>query len=83
MQRILKRFILLALNACDGLPMPQPALVSAVQTLARPGQPTQSDVVDALKAVEADGYAQGASDDLAETTWTLTTKGIHKAHSLR
>jgi len=78
----LKKFILLALNACGGLPMPQVALISAVQGLARPGAPTQADVLDALKAVEADGYANGVSDDISETTWTLTTKGIHKARTL-
>ena len=82
MKNHLKRFILLALNACDGLPMPEPALVSAVQLLARPGLPTASDVRDALKAVEAEGYVNGASDDLNETTWTLTNKGIHKARQL-
>ena len=62
--------------------MPQGALVQAVKQLARPGQPTTADVEEALKDVEADGYAQGASDDLAETTWTLTTKGVHKARQL-
>lgn len=82
MKNHLKKFVLLALHACDGLPLPQPALIAAVQNLARPGQPTQADVLDALKAAEADGYAQGASDDLAETTWTLTTRGVHKARQL-
>ncbi|MDE1907215.1 MAG: hypothetical protein KGH75_12275, partial [Rhodospirillales bacterium] len=78
----LKKFVLLALNACDGLPMPQGALIGAVQNLARPGQPTQADVLDAIGAVEADGYVSGASDDMEETTWTLTNKGVHKARQL-
>ena len=82
MKQHLKRFILLALNACDGLPMPQYALIGAVQAMAQPGQPTKADVEDALKSVEAEGYADGASDDIAETTWTLTTKGVHKARKL-
>lgn len=82
MKNHLKKFILLALQACDGLPMPQTALVSAVQGLARPGVPTQADVCEALKSVEADGYCSGAADDMTETTWTLTTKGVHKARSL-
>ena len=82
MKNHLKKFILLALNACDGLPMPEPALLGAVQNLARPGQPTLADVREALKAVEADGYCSGAADDMTETTWTLTTKGVHKARSL-
>lgn len=82
MKNHLKKFILRALQACDGLPMPQSALISAVQGMARPGQPTQGDVIEALKDVEADGYCSGAADDMQETTWTLTTKGIHKARQL-
>lgn len=83
MKTHLKKFILLALNACDGMPMPQSALVGAVQNLARPGQPTQSDVEDAIKSAAADGYIKGVSDDLTETTWTLTIpKGVHKARDL-
>ena len=82
MKTHVKKLILLALNACDGMPMPQSALVGAVQNLARPGQPTKADVEDALKAVEAEGYADGAADDIAETTWTLTTKGVHKSRKL-
>ena len=82
MRNHLKKFILLALHACDGLPMPENALIGAVQNLARPGQPTVADVKDALKAVEADHYASGAADDMTETTWTLTTKGVHKARQL-
>ena len=82
MKNHLKKFILLSLQACDGLPMPESALIGAVQNLARPGQPTVADVREALKAVESDGYASGASDDMTETTWTLTTKGIHKARQL-
>ena len=83
MKQHLKKFILLALNACDGMPMPQSALIGAVQSMARPGQPTVSDVVDALMDVEADGYANGATDDIAGKSWTLTTKGVHKARNLR
>ena len=83
MKNHLKKFILLALQACDGLPMPQSALIGAVQNLARPGQPTQSDVVEAIKAVEADGYVCGVSDDISETSWTLTIpRGVHKARQL-
>jgi hypothetical protein len=82
MKRELKIKLLLALQACDGLPMPQSALVAAAKNLIRPYTVTTADVEDALKGVEADGYASGASDDLNETTWTLTTKGIHKARQL-
>ena len=82
MKQTLKKFVLLALNACDGLPMPQSALTGAVQAMARPASPTKADVEEALKAVESDGYAMGASDDMTETTWTLTTAGVHKARKL-
>jgi len=83
MKQHLKKFILLALRACDGLPMPQGALVGAVQNLARPGAPTQGDVLEALRDAETDGYVCGVSDDLSETSWTLTIpKGVHKARQL-
>ena len=76
------RLILLALQAADGMPMPESALVSAVQNLARPGDPTDGDVVDALKEAEHRGYAAGLTDDLAGRSWTLTTAGKHKARSI-
>jgi hypothetical protein len=77
------RLILLALNACDGLPMPEAALVSAVQIARRPVSPTAGDVLDALKDTEAEGYVSGLSDDVLGRSWTLTEKGAHKARQLR
>lgn len=82
MRKKLERLVLLALNACDGLPMPEDSLVAAVQVMSRPETPTRSDVLDAIKAAEVDGFAQGANDALTSTTWTLTTKGTHKARQL-
>jgi hypothetical protein len=83
MKQALKRFILITLNQCDGLPLPEAALISAVESLARPGRPTEADIQDALKDVESSGYVAGVSDDLTGRSWTLTTTGTHKARQLR
>lgn len=82
MNRQLKRDLLRALLACDGLPMPESSLMAAVALLARPLEPTQSDILTALKEVEAAGYVSGLSDDLDERSWTLTPKGAHRARTL-
>jgi len=78
----LKRHLLRALLACDGEPMPEEALCIAAQLLARPAEPTLGDLAAALKSLEADGYAEGVSDDITGRTWTLTDKGTHKARQL-
>lgn len=83
MRKKLERLVLLSVNACDGLPIPESALVSAVQQLARPEYPTLADVQEALRQAEADGFIAGASEALMERSWTLTTTGIHKARQLR
>lgn len=83
MRAKLERLILLAIQACDGMPMPEEALISAVQGLARPYSPTRGDVEDALKQAETDGFIAGASEPLMERTWTLTTTGLHKARQLK
>jgi hypothetical protein len=83
MKSRLKRGLLRALQACDGVPMPESALVSAARILARPAQPTEADVIEALREVEAGGYAAGLTDDLTqERSWTLTARGAHKARQL-
>ncbi len=76
----LQRAILLALNQCDGVPMPEAALLDAVGLML---VCTRQDVWDALKDVEAAGYASGLTDDIAGRSWTLTTKGVHKSRALR
>ena len=80
MRERLKRIILLALQACSGMPMPEAALLSAAQNRERA---TDADVSEALKDVEAAGYVQGSTDDLTGRSWTLTEKGVHKARQLR
>ena len=83
MKARLKKEILLALNAADGMPLPESALVAAVKTLARDARPTESDIADALASAAAEGYIAGVTDDFTRTrTWTLTEKGIHKARQL-
>jgi len=75
----LKQNILKTLEACDGLPMPEVSLISGVQILARPCQPTQSDVQAAMRALESEQFIAGVSDSIIGTSWTLTPKGVHKA----
>lgn len=80
----LKRGCLLILNAYAGTPMPELALLSAMRSHARQLDPTEADCREALRDCEAEGYAQGHTDDFdGSRSWTLTEKGIHKARSLR
>lgn len=82
MKQRLMQLILKALNAADGMPMPESALVSAVQGLARPADPTDGDVLDALKECQALKWVEGVSDVLTGRSWTLTTSGTHRARKL-
>jgi hypothetical protein len=84
MKTCLKPTLLLVLATCGDQPVPEAALVSLVRRHDQHRQPTLADVLDALHAVEAGGYAVGVTDDLTgERSWTLTTKGTHKARGLR
>jgi hypothetical protein len=84
MKSKLKHCLLAVLHACDGLPMPETALLSAVHLHARPERPSDSDILDALVDLESKGYAAGLTDGLTnERTWTLTGKGTHKAREMR
>jgi hypothetical protein len=78
----LKRHILAALLKMDGNPMPEESLLAAARLLGRPDHPTDGDLGIALKLLESDGYVAGVTDDLAGRSWTLTTKGTHKARQL-
>jgi hypothetical protein len=78
------RAILIVLLQCDGVPIPESALVTAAQLLCRPHDPTEDDVRDRLRDVETQQFVSGATDELTrERTWTLTTKGVHKARGMR
>ena len=78
----IEKNILLALNAAGGVPLPESALVRAAQNLSQTDQPTVGDVLAALKRVETKKLVEGVSEELMETTWTLTTTGAHKARKL-
>jgi len=76
----LKRSLLAVLYACNGLPFPEPTLLTAARLHARPHAPTDRDLLDALHELEAHGYTAGITDELTnERTWTLTMKGMHRA----
>lgn len=80
----LRKYILLALNACDGVPMPESALIGAVESLARPARPTAEDIFEALKDVEAGRLVAGLTDKITEDrVWSLTQSGILAARALR
>lgn len=83
MKSRLKQAALLALRACDGVPIPESALVAHLQNAARPKGATfiECDVV--IKELAAERWIAGLHDDLTnETSYTLTEKGAHKAAQL-
>ena len=51
MKSKIKSSILLLLHACDGFPMPETALLTALAAHLRPAQPTQADLLEVLKDV--------------------------------
>ena len=83
MRKTIKRFILITLNQCDGVPCPETALVQATRNLSRPDQPTVADVLEALKDVEAEGFVTGLTDSITGREWVLTNKGQLKARQLQ
>ena len=84
MRPILKRGCLITLNAWEGMPMPECALLSGMAAHARPYQPTLADCREALLDCEAEGFVIGELDTFDQSrTWSLTDKGTHKARSLR
>jgi hypothetical protein len=79
------RAILVALLKCDGQPMPEDALITAVQLTCRPDEPTEGDVVNQMKELVSQKLIEGATDETTkERFWALTTpKGLMKARQLR
>ena len=78
------RALLVSLHQCSGVPMPEAALLSAAQTLCRPAEPTDGDVLDALKDLQSRRLVDGVSDDLMGTrVWVLTPEGTLKARQLK
>ncbi len=78
----IKRFLLRALWRLDGLPWPDALLDEAARAGVMP-RPLQSDINQAKRELERDGFIQGHRDELdGLLTWTLTDKGRHKARQL-
>ena len=77
----IKRFVLKALLAMQGMPMPGEALDSAVKN-GVPPRPLQSDIELAKNQLEEDRYIIGTEDDFDGVVWTLTSKGELRAKQL-
>jgi hypothetical protein len=78
----IKRFVLRALLRLRGIPWPDDLLDEAVRQGIVP-RPLQSDINQAKRELERAGYIQGHRDELDDLlTWTLTEKGLHKAHEI-
>jgi hypothetical protein len=78
----IKRFLLRALLRLNGLPWPDALLDEAAGRAVVP-RPLQSDIAEAKRELESQGYLQGDRDELDGTlSWTLTGKGRHKARQL-
>ncbi len=78
----IKRFLLRAIWRLDGIPWPDALLDEAARQGLMP-RPLQSDINQAKRELEHDGYLQGNRDELdGLLTWTLTEKGRHKARQL-
>ena len=84
MKAKLFRAILRALAQCDGVPMPESALISAVNLLCRPEEPTNGEITDAIKDLSESCYIDGVTDELmGGHVWQITPKGVLKARALR
>jgi hypothetical protein len=78
----LKRFIVRALFRLHGLPWPDVLLEEAARQAILP-RPLLSDIHQAKRELESDGYILGQRDELdGELSWSLTPKGRHKAAQL-
>lgn len=75
--------LLLRTLAAWAMPVQEGLLIITAQE-AFPRRPLLSDILDARRELERDGFISGAKDDLDAnvTTWTLTVKGQHKAKQL-
>jgi hypothetical protein len=77
-----KLFILRALKAANGTPIPESVLTRAARDAVFP-QPLKSQVDDAREELSNDNYILGIKDDVAgETVWSLTGKGRNRAQEL-
>jgi len=79
----IKQFVLRALEAADGVPMPDAALMQAIRAAMQPSPPPEGDIHAAIREQSMNGWIHGTEDMMTrEMTWTLTPKGQHKAKQL-
>ena len=79
----LVRRVLIMLAAADDMPMPEPALVVAVQEASKPVRPTMGDVQGAIADAEAREWVIGLTPELGDRIWGLTDKGKLRAAQIR
>jgi len=78
----IKRFVLKALLALKGDPMPGELLDQAVKETVKP-RPLQSDIDMAKNELEEANFITGTKDALDDSiSWALTTKGEIKAKQI-
>jgi hypothetical protein len=78
----IKRFVLRGLLRLRGIPWPDELLDEAVRQGIVP-RPLQSDINQAKRELDRDGFMEGARDELdGLVTWSLTEKGLHKARQI-
>ncbi len=83
MRTKIRRLILLSLHACAGMPMPETALISAVD-IGLPGGATRSDVMDGVRDLDAEGYLVSVPDDgISGRQWGLSAAGEMKVRQIR
>lgn len=77
----IKRFVLRALVAANGMPLPSGNLEDACRAVL-PGM-LVSDFNQALRGLEEDGFVAGVKDELdGSVSWGLTAKGELKSRQL-
>ena len=78
----IKKLVLKLLLTWDSRPAPDHVVLAWVKQGVNP-TPTVAEVSAALRELETDQFISGATDELDKTvSWTLTTKGQHKARQL-
>ena len=82
MNQKIKQAVLKVLLACDGLPMPESALISGVENLSRAELPTRKEIKAGIEQLYSAQLIIGATDDITGTSWALTTAGNLKARQL-
>ena len=78
----IKRFVLKALVAMAGMPMPGESMDAAIKAAVAP-RPLQSDIELARNQLEEGGFIIGTKDDMdGSVSWGMTAKGELRAKQL-